>query len=60
MSRDARRNIRKISPIFRERQKAEDDAILTKSLIKVALTSGKLNLSGRSLSSGNFVDFVSI
>lgn len=43
-----------LNPVFHFKDKVEDDKILTKSVIKTTLKSGKLELSGRNLQFGEF------
>lgn len=47
-------NRKELNPVFHFKDKEEDDKVLTKAVIKTALKSGKLELSGKNLKFGKF------
>lgn len=46
------RRLKGLNPVFHKKTKAEDDAVVSETVLKLAKKSGKLNLSSRNLSSG--------
>lgn len=46
-------NKAQLNPVFHFKNNEQDDNILTKNVIKQALKSRSLNLSGRNLTTGN-------
>lgn len=56
MSRHQR--LKQLNPVFHMKQKSEDNQILTRGMIKQALKSGCLNLSGRGLAFGEYKNFL--
>jgi hypothetical protein len=42
-----------LNPVFHFKDKEEDDKVLTKAMIKEALKTGKLKISGKNLKYGN-------
>lgn len=46
------RRLKGLNPVFHKKTQAEDDAVVSQTLLKQAKKSGKLNLSSRNLTSG--------
>lgn len=53
MSRHQR--LKQLNPVFHMKQKSEDNEALSRGMIKQALKSGCLNLSGRGLAFGEYL-----